>query len=436
MRFPTFPCLAGCALILSGAVSTSAQPFSLQSATADIARWVYPFNASPGSRPSASTFAAFGSIGSFDTRDGQYLLGWNTSNSIPAGMGARNYLIRRARVTLTISRDLAYAYSGTLRDYRTYFPTNDPRYLATTNAGSPVELFGAGFRGGYTALTFPQDGPFRSSGSAYYTNRNAYAACFDTNGMFVDVSNNVGDDGTNEVANPFEVAPFAIGQTTNVIEGQLMPVGSKLTFDLNLGDPLIYGYVQQALNDGGVRFVAASLLAANFFSGSPNYPDFYTPFSAIADPSEYPLLDLEGAVVRTNLDNDGDGLPDDWEQFHFGSLTNNATTDADGDGLSNAAEYEAGTNPADASSVFRLLSLQREAGAARIQFTFAPNRQYVVQWSDNLVNWQAITNPALTILSAWLTKTQTNAVYPSPVFAEWRDTNAFSQQRFYRIKVQ
>jgi autotransporter-associated beta strand protein len=45
-------------------------------------------------------------------------------------------------------------------------------------------------------------------------------------------------------------------------------------------------------------------------------------------------------------DSDGDGLPDDWEMFHFGNLTQTATGDADGDGVNNLAEYNADSNPA------------------------------------------------------------------------------------------
>ncbi len=422
-------------ILMGGAFAGFAQPFHFQSAPADLARWMYPFNTSPANRASASTFAGFGSIPIFDTRDGQYLLGWNTSNNIPAGMGARNYLLRRARVTLTLSLDMAYAYSGTLQDYRTYFPTNDPRYLPTTNTDSPVELFGASFRGGYTALTFPQDGPFSSSGSAYYTNRNAYAACFDANGALVDVSNNVGDNGTNEISTAFEVAPFAVGQATNLAEGQLTPAGSQLTFDLNLADPLIYGYVQQALNNGGIRLVASSLVAASY-GGSPNYPDFYTPFSPIAETNQYPLLDIEGTVVRTNLDSDGDGLPDDWEQFYFGRLGIGATNSFAGAGVSNLAKYIAGTDPTNPTDEFRLFSVQRQSNVAELHFTFAPSRQYSVQWSDDLRHWQTVTNPAFSYSSAWLSKTRANLVYPSPVFAVWRDTNTPSDKRFYRIAVQ
>lgn len=412
-----------------------AQPFSLQSAPANLARWMYPFNGNPASRPTASVFGSLGSTPDFDSHDAQYLLGWSTTNRVPAGQGANNYLIRRARVTLTIASGNQYTYSGTLRDYRTYFPTNDPRYLPSANTSSPVELFGAGFRGGFTAATFQQDSPFLAdSGGGYYTNRTAYAAGFDTNGVLVDVSNNVGDDGTNEIARPFEVAPFAVGQTTNVAEGQLMPVGSQLTFDLNLDDPLIYGYVQQGLNDGKLMFTAGSLVEASF-GGPPTYPNFYTIFSSIATANEYPLLDIEGEIVRTNLDSDGDGLPDDWENFYFGSLIKGATNDFDGDGASNLAEYQAGTIPTAATNAFRLLSLQCEANTAELHFVHVPGRQYSVLWSSDLQNWQTVTNPALGYSSAWLAKTGTNLAYPAPVFAVWRDTNATSQRRFYRVEA-
>lgn len=437
VRAPIFPLLRGlaCVSVLIMASAAFAQPFNAQSVPSDIARWMYPFNGSPANRATASVFGGFGSTGSFDTRDAQFLLAWNTSNSVPVGMGSRNYLIRRVRVTLTIASGNQYRYSGTLRDYRTYFPTNDPRYLAPANSASPVELFGAGFRGGYTALTFPQDGPFTSSGPVYYASRNAYAAGFDTNGLLIDVSNNVGDDGTNEISTAFEVAPFAVGQSTNLAPGQLAPVGTQLVFDLNLSDPLIYSYVQNGLNSGRVDFVAATLLAASF-SGAPNYPNFYTIFNALADPSQYPLLDLEGAVVRTGLDSDADGLADDWEQFYFGQLGAGATNSFTGDGISNLAKYVAGTNPTDSADNFRLLSTWHQPGVAEVCFNFAPGRQYSVQWSEDLQHWQTVTNPVLTYSSAWLAKTDPNATYPAPVHAVLRDTNAVSSERFYRVNVQ
>jgi hypothetical protein len=429
--------ITNCALLCWGAVAVQAQPFSEQPAQPDIARWMYPFNASPANRATAPVFAAFGSIPDFDTRDGQYLLAWDTSDYIPSGAGARNYLVSRVRLTVTISADLYYVYDGTLRDYRSYFPTNDPRYLAGTDQNNPVELYGVGYRAGYTALTFQQATTFFANPtSGDYTNRTAYAACFDTNGALVDVSDNIGDNGTNELAQPFEVAPFAVGWSTNVAEGQLMPAGSQITFDLNLKDPLIYGYVQQGLNQGNLSLMISSLVNANYFSGSPNWPEFYTPFSVLADDDQLPLLDIEGTVVRTNVDTDGDGLPDDWEQFYFGQLGAGATNSFTGDGVSNLAKYLAGTNPTNSADNFRLLTIQAQGDSTRLRFNSAPSRQYSVQFSADLQHWQTVTNPVLIHSSAWLDKTGTNLVYPSPVYTGWSDTNATGQQRFYRVSVQ
>lgn len=46
-------------------------------------------------------------------------------------------------------------------------------------------------------------------------------------------------------------------------------------------------------------------------------------------------------------DADHDGLQDDWELAHFGGLGQDAAGDPDGDGLGNAQEQDAGTDPAD-----------------------------------------------------------------------------------------
>jgi len=424
------------------------EPFKLQSTPANLARWMYPFNGAPADRPTASVFGSLGSGQPFDSRDAQYLLGWNTTNRIPAGLGAENYLIRRARVTLTISSG-SYVYTGTLRDYRTYLPTNDANYLPPAITNSPVELFGAGFRGEFTnsenavvswaATNYPQDGPFYANPPAldvYSTNRVAYAAGFDTNGVLVDVSNNINDDGTNELVNPFEVAPFAVGQTTNIAPGEPMSIGNTMTFDLNLDDPLIYGYVQNGLNVGNLSLIATSLTPASRIGPVVTYPNFYTIFSAIATSSQFPLLDIEGEIVRANVDGDGDGLPDDWENFYFGSLINGATTDVDADGVNNLAEYRAGTRPTAGSDWLHLFSLQKQDTASELHFTYAPGREYSIRWSDDLQTWQTFTNAPLVYSSAWLTKAGTNLVYPSPVYAVWHDTNATSPQRFYRVGAQ
>ncbi|MEI8207223.1 MAG: hypothetical protein WCG03_10130, partial [Kiritimatiellales bacterium] len=50
-------------------------------------------------------------------------------------------------------------------------------------------------------------------------------------------------------------------------------------------------------------------------------------------------------------DTDGDGMPDGWEVTNgFNPLVNDASADADSDGLTNLQEYQRGTNPLNADS--------------------------------------------------------------------------------------
>lgn len=56
------------------------------------------------------------------------------------------------------------------------------------------------------------------------------------------------------------------------------------------------------------------------------------------------------AMMPSNYDSDGDGLPDAWEKKYFGALTYGANDDPDKDGYTNAQEYAAGSNPNNASS--------------------------------------------------------------------------------------
>jgi hypothetical protein len=106
------------------------------------------------------------------------------------------------------------------------------------------------------------------------------------------------------------------------------------------------------------------------------------------------------ATVRVLDDSDGDGLPDEWESaFGFNPMsTGDGTNDFDLDGLSNAAEYIAGTNPTNATSVLRFESVESHGAAARLRFTAVANKTYTVQAKPVLdaSPWQRVADVAAT----------------------------------------
>jgi hypothetical protein len=92
----------------------------------------------------------------------------------------------------------------------------------------------------------------------------------------------------------------------------------------------------------------------------------------------------DGAVLTVLPDTDQDGLPDAWESaqgFKFNDPSD-ARADADGDGMSNLAEYIAGTNPLNPNDYLKLGI--RAGGTNGLQFEAVANRTYTIQCSGSL----------------------------------------------------
>jgi hypothetical protein len=91
-------------------------------------------------------------------------------------------------------------------------------------------------------------------------------------------------------------------------------------------------------------------------------------------------------------DSDADGLLDEWELTYFGSLSPTAGGDADGDGLTNLQEQNAGTNPMDGNSVLRVVSVEYNGATVNVRFTSVAGRTYRVETSNQLTSgsWSVV----------------------------------------------
>lgn len=88
-------------------------------------------------------------------------------------------------------------------------------------------------------------------------------------------------------------------------------------------------------------------------------------------------------------DLNGDGLPDDWQTQYWGadsSVWPAPAADSDQDAVNNLREFQAGTNPTDASSVLRA-RLSISAAGRRLTWNTQSGLVYQVQSTTDLSNW-------------------------------------------------
>ena len=139
--------------------------------------------------------------------------------------------------------------------------------------------------------------------------------------------------------------------------------------------------------------------------------------------ARFPILDTPGAPNR--LDSNLNGLPDDWESAH-GLPPDNpdvALLDPDGDGLTNLAEYFAGTDPADAASHLALESITVTGDTVLVEFMAHAGIAYRLQARDDLAKGK------------WSTVGRLDP-RPTSGFVKLPEFIPGSQQtRYYRIEV-
>lgn len=238
-------------------------------------RWMYPFAGPGGTTHRAPTFGS-DSQPTFDNRDGQLLIEFDTSGTIAPGLGASSYQVHSARVEVAVV-DGDFVYDGSYDGFASYFGGND------TDAGRPVELYGIGYRNGNsTTGTDLETVAFGPPGAPAAGVRNAFASDY-AGGLARDVSNNV--------AAGFDPTPFAVG-STSLAAGAAVPAGTIFGFDLVLGADVV-AYLQGRLDLGRVDLAVTSL-HDSAFGGPATYPAWATRENATLSK---PTLILDVTVV-------------------------------------------------------------------------------------------------------------------------------------------
>ena len=119
------------------------------------------------------------------------------------------------------------------------------------------------------------------------------------------------------------------------------------------------------------------------------------------DPKEWQDTDGDGIGDNSDPDIDGDGMPNDWEIAHgLNPFVNDAADDPDHDGFSNLAEYEAGTDPHDRSSFFRILSVVPAGLTVTVTFQAIPGRTYSILHSPGVSGQKLLVKGGITATAA------------------------------------
>jgi hypothetical protein len=119
-----------------------------------------------------------------------------------------------------------------------------------------------------------------------------------------------------------------------------------------------------------------------------------------------------------------DGLPIAWLLTYFGTTNVSAYADADGDGYPNWAEYEAGTNPTNASSNLKITAYNFARGGTNVSVTWSSvNTRYYYLQKTLRLNTNVWTDSGLGLIPPAGSATSGSFI----------DTNA--PIRFYRVEA-
>ncbi len=329
---------------------------------------------SPGTRAIGASFAGGLSVvgGEFvpmtlpdePARGGTSYFAFNTSPQVTSGKLPASYKVHS--VSFQVTMNDAGEEDATI-NYTTQPVTiaglRDEISMGQITKQRPIELWGVGFRSGYTGWEFTGTGatlgpplmdekthPYTASDGGYVIYPIADVA--GSPGQYVDVSNNItggfSATETDSYTEPFDAVPWAIG-TLPLAEGDIVPARTTFTFNLNLERAGVIEYVQHSLASGGLGFMLSSMHAVEQEGVGGGFPHwqlresknniFYQGIPA--------ALDIEYEIIEQfppgDYDRNGHVEPADYAKWKadFGSTVPTPGEGADGnaDGIVDAGDY-------------------------------------------------------------------------------------------------
>ncbi len=203
--------------------------------------------------------------------------------------------------------------------------------------------------------------------------------------------------------------------TSATLNGSVSPNGTATTYHFDFGTSTNYGFSSTEQSAGSGSSSQPVTLAVNALTPGTTYHYRVVITSSFGTVAGNDVAFMTAAFV----DSDGDLIPDDYEIDN--SLnpadSGDGLLDSDGDGASNLAEYRAGTNPHDSSSVFRISSITLSGSDFSVLFPTIFGKKYQVERFNDLsaITW----NPVGTVLLANgmpASVTDPGATATSPVF--------------------
>lgn len=300
--------------VAGGSVSVPNATLSFDMPSDD--RWHYPFNFTPGTRGTASTFGA--PLPGFSDRDGALLVAWDTSQQLPVGLGIDAYGLRSISIVLTGQANQFFSpvweIDLTVDEWFTVdldldgvinadgIPRGAPGDLDgesdDVDAGRPIELFGTAFGDEFTAQTWDEFSPYVGTANGPSIARDPFPFVYQAETLEVlHVEDHIKGLYNDQLAQPvfsFTPEPWAIGVPQNYTPGN-QPTPFEVRFDVNLelSDGAVRAYYRDQLNTGRL-FAYVTSLADTIIQGPANaVPSFYTKEGVFDPGAQAPALFIE-----------------------------------------------------------------------------------------------------------------------------------------------